>query len=149
MVNWYLILYKPKVSTHQSEYPTFPPCGADSLSSPCNSKNITWVPHFLWSEETATTESREHYTLHYTPQVRWDVTHWSHMQWGPNFVKMGTQFWAKWGPNGDLKTHLGPHGDLGPKLGTYVATVVTWTTRHVSRTHLPWTVLLNPVEGIT
>ena len=25
--------------------------------------------------------------------------------------------------NGDLKTHLGPHGDLGPQMGTYVATV--------------------------
>ena len=30
------------------------------------------------------------------------IMHYSHMQWIPKFVKMGTHFWVKWGPNGDL-----------------------------------------------
>ena len=29
------------------------------------------------------------------------------MPWGPNFVKMGTQFLVKWGPNGDLRQQNG------------------------------------------
>ena len=37
------------------------------------------------------------------PRRGWGgLTHCSHMQWGPKFVKMGTewmtQFWVKWGP---------------------------------------------------
>ena len=30
----------------------------------------------------------------------------------------------KWGPNGDPKTEKGPHGDLGPQMGTNVGAVL-------------------------
>ena len=35
--------------------------------------------------------------------------HCSQVPWGPNFVQngdpMGTRFWVRWGPNGDLRQH--------------------------------------------
>ena len=41
------------------------------------------------------------------------AVHCSKVPWGPNFVQnadpMGTQFWVRWGPNGDLCQHKWGH----------------------------------------